>query len=234
MTDTRTLEKLHEIAQSLPEEARKEFDFCRLHPNEAQTIARSRRAFDALGALLAVFIAEVEEDITMTEAKQGGKLSRLKACNRITKRAKGTPRAALHGARIEGEYQYICDSYIVARLAYPHHLQLEEAPANVEKVNGGALITANKATANSPLELPDVRALNAYIKSEKAARKATKDRTPILWDFGEGLPAVNAEYLRDVLEVFPDAIGRHCAGHIYSGIYFESADGAAVLMPVKK
>lgn len=61
-----------------------------------------------------------------------------------------------------------------------------------------------------PLKLPSVSALKKYIKAERLQKKADggakfdESKKYVLYDFGEGLPLVNAEYLLICLQVLPD------------------------------
>ena len=70
------------------------------------------------------------------------------------------------------------------------------------------------------------------LRKEISRQRALKKKDPI-WDFGEGLPAVNASYLLSMLTVLPSATLFVCGGEA-SGVWFNSASGDGLLMPVHK
>ena len=227
MNNVKTLEKLHGIAELLPQEERAAFDFCRKHPDEA------RRVIDSLGVRVALMLADVERDLKSESAKGSGKLAQFKAINRIIKDAKTAPQTALHGAWNADGFQCVCDGFRLVRLVQP--LDLEKIPDNVQPIDAARVILGNKHNDGAQLALPDVATLKAYIKTEKARKKASKDKTAPVWDFGDDLPAVNAHFLLDMLEILPDATATVSKQRpVYSGIYFNSDNGDAVLLPIRK
>ena len=54
------------------------------------------------------------------------------------------------------------------------------------------------------------------------------------YDFGYGLPLVNAEYLLDMLEVFPDCKAFCAPGNAIRPVYFVSGDNDGLILPVRK
>ena len=76
----------------------------------------------------------------------------------------------------------------------------------------------------------DISEVKVYIKTEKAKRKKK-----IVWDFGEGKPAVNAQYLIDIMECFSEKVNAYYISE-NKLIYFVSKNKKteAVLMPVRK
>ena len=112
-------------------------------------------------------------------------------------------------------------------------LPLEEDQKNIERFDIDKCIE-NAAKNEKPLDVPDVPTLRTYIKTEKAVKKARKDRTPVVYDFGEGLPAVNAEYLLNALEILPGCVCRCSSSSILHPLYFVSAAGDALVCPVRK
>lgn len=231
MKNEKILENLHKIAVQLDDENKKVFDFCRKHPAELREVVAMN---PCIGSLIADMIATVERDISRENAKKSGSLSRLKAAERVIKSAKKQPRPALHGAWIADGMQYICDAYRAAR--FPEPLPLEKIPENIPPIDAARFFSDASKNAGECLNLPDIGTLKAYIKSEKAARKAEKNKTPLAWDFGENLPDVDAEFLLDFLEMFPDATAiANKTRPLWGMIYFSAPDGAeGVLLPVKK
>lgn len=176
---------------------------------------------------------EAAAEIRREEAKNGGKLSRMKAAERVIKSAKcyQPARECLHGAWIDSDdLQCICDGFSAYRLR--EHLPLEKIPERAEPIDAKRIVAPNQG---EPLTLPDLGELRAYIKTEKARLKAKKDKSAPVYDFGEGLPAVNAEYLLNALELLPGCTATASKERPeIRTIYFKSEAGEGVICPVRK
>ena len=189
----------------------------------------TKNAADIIEALKEEAAAEIRRE----EAKNGGKLNRQKAAERVIKSAKSCQpsRDCFHGFwKDSNGLQCICDSFQAYRLR--EALPLEPIPPKASPLDLSRVFEPNKGEA---LALPDVGELRAYIKEEKARKKATKDKTPPLYDFGDGLPAVNAEYLLNALELLPGCTAT--ASHVrplLNSIYFSSDAGDGLICPVRK
>jgi hypothetical protein len=189
--------------------------------------------FIDLWAELKALREEAAAEIRREEAKNGGKLNRTKAAERVIKSAKSYQAAheCFHGAWIDSAgRQCLCDSFQAYRLR--EALPLETLPEKISPIDLNRIISKN---LGATLELPDVGTLRAFIKTEKARKKAAKDKSLIIYDFGEGLPAVNAEYLLNALEILPGCTATASRENSQlRAIYFESPDGDGILMPVRK
>ena len=173
----------------------------------------------------------LQEDIRNEECSSKGALSALKAAQRILK-------TASYGVREELKFpwtdeqgrQILCDGYRLARLNEP--LPLPERPADLQYINYPAFLEPARNGRGERLEAPDVKALSAYIKTIKPT---LPKGGVVKWDFGEGLPMVDAQYLLELLALLPGA-ALYCTGKnpLISPIYFESESGDGVLMPVRK
>lgn len=86
------------------------------------------------------------------------------------------------------------------------------------------------------LQLPTIAELKAHIKIQKAENKGKKNFLPT-WDFGEGLPYVNANYLLNMQEIFRDVksvqLGKSSAKW-RSPLYFKSEIGDGILLGSKR
>ena len=230
MTNAKLLEKLYGIAEMLPPQGKERFELCR---KGSGTIKTYEQFADSLAVRLASLVIDVETDLKLEAAKSSGKLDRYKACSRILKRAMSDSREALHGAWIASGMQCICDSYVLVRLK--DHLDLEKLPDCFVAVNVERIVPKDKNLGGSVLDLPSIEELRGYIKIEKARLKSLKDESGVTWDFGKDLPSVNAQFLLDVLEIFPDAVAVASKTRpLLGAIYFSSSDGDCILLPVRK
>lgn len=177
---------------------------------------------------------DAEKNIRNAAAKSVGRLDRMKAMQRIIKSAKADNREVLHGAWIANGKQYVCDGFRIVSIYDP--LDLETIPDHVQPIDGERIMPKDGNAGGTVLDLPDVGTLRAYIKTEKARLKAEGNKKRgAVYDFGDGLPAVNAQFLFDMIEIFPDATATASKQRpTLSGIYFNSADGDGILLPVRK
>ena len=179
-------------------------------------------AGETLSAELAKLALALREEIQRSTAKSAGRGGALKAAQRLLKAAQ---REKFSFPYMEGDLQCFCSGYHAARLLEPLPLENTENDFSLSRVFAGPEKYAD------PLELPTVSELKAYIKITKAEPGRTRGER-VLYDFGEGLPAVNASYLLDMLELLPGcrATWKSCK----DPIYFISDTGDGVLLPVKK
>lgn len=178
---------------------------------------------------VSALIEDVKKDIATEEAKRAGRGNALKAARDIIKNA---DRDALRGAWVDkAGKQYICDGFRLAILDNP--LDLPGLPAGVSPVDYKCIMDAPRHNSLA-LTLPDPAELAAFVKSEKARKKAMADKTPPVYKFGDGLPRVNAAWLLNMLELLPGAAAfiSSCSGAL-SMIYFASDAGEGLLCPVR-
>lgn len=186
---------------------------------------------DAAQTLLRKLMGGLQDDIYKAERKTKGALSALKAAQRILKTASdaGNKRLAYPWTDEQGR-QILCDSYRLARLNEP--LPLPERPEGLECINHLAILEPARNGRGQRLEAPDVKDLRAHIKTVKPT---LPKGGVVKWDFGDGLPMVDAQYLLELLALLPGA-ALYCTGKnpLVSPIYFESESGDGVLLPVRK
>lgn len=120
---------------------------------------------------------------------------------------------------------------------------LPDMPHWLEPINEKRIFPATLEN-HVKLETPDARDVDALIKDDNAHKIRTKkrvmeyadnaDKKRGLYMWGQGLPAVNLHYLRDVLKVFPDAEFYMLKEKgAVSALYIKSTHGDALLCPVK-
>lgn len=185
----------------------------------------------AAQTLLRKLMGGLQEDIRKAECSSKGALSALKAAQRILK-------TSSYGVREELKFpwtdeqgrQILCDGFRLARLNEP--LPLPERPADLQYINYPAFLEPARNGRGQQLEAPDVKELRAHIKTVKPT---LPKGGVVKWDFGDGLPMVDAQYLLELLALLPGA-ALYCTGKnpLISPIYFESESGDGVLLPVKK
>lgn len=170
------------------------------------------RYYPALAAALEIWETSREE---VLRAKNG---SAYAAVKRVIKSAKNSIRN-VHGYWIDSEErQCFCDGYRAIRLK--KHMDGFDA---VEGINLDNLMTVDGEPTE--LQLPTIGELKACIAEQKG-------RSQKRYDFGDGLPLVNPEYLRDMMEIFPNAAVKSYG--INRPIIFESDAGDGLMLPIHK
>ena len=135
--------------------------------------------------------------------------------------------------------QCVCDGYRGFRLNSP--MELTAAPelsADGDRFNLAQIIAPLRKNALR-LTLPTVAEVRAQIKTDRAewaAKRRRKDEIfKARYDFGPGLPSVDANYLIDFLQLFPDGEAFTSEQKPYiTPIYFRSAGGEGILCPIRK
>lgn len=186
--------------------------------------------FDSLGGL----IAKSREEIAQAKAKASGKARFLKAMKSVIKSAKDTNRDNTFGAWTDKNGKQItCDGYRCLRSNEP----LEGLP-EVPGINISEIVDKAKDDNTVEMKLPtvgEVKARVAELKATKPGIYTGKLAKPVPYDFGEGLPMVNASFLLDMLAAFPDAEVCYISDKpLVTPIYFTGKDGDGVLLPIRK
>ena len=132
--------------------------------------------------------------------------------------------------------QCVCNGFQAFRLNAP--LPLEPRPADAPKPIDLVKIfpaPADLASEYRVIKLPDAAEVKAFAAVERAKSGRRKRKTEIMWDFGDGLPGVNVQFLIDLFNVFPDAsevyVKSDYARYI-SPMYVKAEGGDAVIMPL--
>lgn len=145
-----------------------------------------------------------------------------KAAPALRRLAKNSPREEQRGVFLDEQGRQIaCDGARAVRLNRP----IKGIPEVLPFLNFENLVSSRKGTRRD-LDTPDVGELRKEISRQRALKMDP------LWNFGEGLPTVNALFLRDMLDILPDA--KLCIyGSVNSGVWFESSAGDGILLPVR-
>lgn len=159
----------------------------------------------------------------------------IRAAERVIKNARTHTLAAYSGAFTSGGKQCVCDGYRLLRFRDPLPLPEAASGLDVEKNIGPA------SRYEIPLELPGVKDLRNLLKIAKMngtagnVRRVTSEKgktTGYIYDFGPGMPAVNANYLLDMLEALPGSAASFYK--VNCPIYFTAENGDGILLPVRK
>lgn len=165
--------------------------------------------------------------------------ARITACKHILKNTKYVPKEILKYANTIDGVQYITDGYRLIGLKTFVSVEENPNPATDTDIEWfKRTLSENNINGNeTALNLPDKKFLETYIKTKKAERKAegVKPRfaSAIRYNFGKGLPMVNAEYLLDMMNIFPNTT--FYANGEKKPIKIEDKDGnKGFLLPLRK
>lgn len=136
--------------------------------------------------------------------------------NAIKRIIKNATNSALKGVFIDVDGSACaCDGFRVVRL-YGRPDGLPTAPG----LNTSRFF--DKWEPGAGLLLPSVECLKYHIKNK------------MLYDFGNGMPHVDARYLLDMIRIFPDAAAYMGAKGVNDAIMFYSEYGDGLLLPCRK
>lgn len=177
-------------------------------------------------------LTSLRQDIREQANKKSGKGNVHKAMQAVIKSIPDY-RPDLKGYFMSGENNDIltvCDGFRIIRSFEP--LDVGEL---VKGFDANPIMTGAKNDSTEALELPTLSELKVYIKLQKAEQN-TRYAKELVYEFGEDLPLVNAQYLLDILTAFPEAKAYKKEGEsgIISAIYFVAEGGDAVLLPIRR
>lgn len=181
---------------------------------------------------LKALASDLAEQVRIEYAAARGVGNAAKTIRALLKSTKKDARTTLQYAWIDSAgHQCVCDGFRAFRLNEP--IPLEERPADAgDPINLDKIIPDVRHNYAS-MPLPSAKDVKAFIALERAAKGPKSD---VVWDFGEGKPAVNAAYLLDLMTVLPDATEIFYAttpNGVFSPLYAKSERGDAVLLPIR-
>ena len=198
MTNTEMLQRVNELALYLEKAETDLYHDC---------VANGFREIPGMAGKLATLTLTLWDDIANEEARKSGRGSAQTAAKRIIKNAIARqPREYLHGSWMENGKQCLCDGYRGVILDSPIP-GLPHAKTDLSAMSLDRILSPSRANHGATLSLPTVGELKAAIKvhdaEERVRRAKAKDRKPLTWDFGEGLPAVNGNCCPDAPPPLP-------------------------------
>ncbi|MBQ1847290.1 MAG: hypothetical protein II135_04720 [Clostridia bacterium] len=202
---------------------------------EALAYARSVNALiDALARIEYYTL----EDMKNHAAKSAGRADVKKLLERVCKSAEkirpGSPLSK--DVRDADGRQIVCDGYRLYRITEPVELAAEYDGAGADSPAIRIANTIKTSDYTRELPVPTAADLKIIIAEQKAKNKASKSKckVPAIYDFGDGFPAVNAEYLLDVINLYGENVKLTAGVNNYSMIYIEGEIGDGLICPVKK
>ena len=163
---------------------------------------------------------------------------REKAAVRIVKNCSPAMSCKYMGIIHDDNKYCILDGYRLVRFSAPVD-GIEDAPGTFDTVKA----IGDKSKYSAALPLPTVKEIKDDMKLAKLAGTdinhiritRTGKRIDCNYDFGYGLPMVNAKYLIDMIEALPEAIAYYNPEHaLCNPIYFDGGEDDGILLPVRK
>ena len=235
MTPEKLLENLYAIAYSLPEQERR--FFCALEP----AIDPNTHGEISAGHQLALLIRAIRTDMAQQYKRVDKRRTSTAALRRLYNSSvskQGGIRSHFAGAFLDEQgRQCITDGFTLLRLNTPSTVLQWAPPPNDPHVYDTMPELLNSDGATVTLNLPTAAEVRAKIASDKAKFKASSrpkyENFSTCFNWGFGLPMVNALYLLDILEALPGCTAA-CRPNELSCVYFHSPDGDALIMPIRK
>ncbi len=235
MTPEKLLENLYAIAYSLPEQERR--FFCALEPVSDPYGSDMINA----GHQLALLIRAIRTDMAQQYQRDDKRRTSAAAIRRIGKASaskQGKLRPHFAGAFLDEQgRQCVTDGFVLLRLNKPSNVLEWAQTPNDPHVYDTMPELLNSDGATVTLNLPTAAEVRAKIASDKAKFKASSrskyEDFSTCYNWGDGLPMVNALYLLDILEALPGCTAA-CRPNELSCVYFHSPDGDALIMPIRK
>ena len=137
----------------------------------------------------------------------------------------------------DAEMYCVLDGFRLVRYAAP----LENFPTAAQTFDTNKAI-GDKSRYNIKLALPTVKDLKADIKIAKLSGMDV-NRIHVIrkgkcmdfgYDFGYGMPMVNAKWLIDMIEALPDAAAYAVKDYSCNPIYFTDGENDGILLPIRK
>lgn len=235
MTPEKLLENLYAIAYSLPETERRYF--CALEP----AIDPNTHGGINAGHQLALLVRAIRTDMAQQYKRDDKRRTSAAALRRLYNASvskQGCIRPHFAGAFLDEQgRQCVTDGFVLLRLNKPSNVLEWAQTPNDPHVYDTMPELLNSDGATVTLNLPTAAEVRAKIASDKAKFKAPSrskyEDFSTCYNWGDGLPMVNALYLLDILEALPGCTAA-CRPNELSCVYFHSPDGDALIMPIRK
>lgn len=175
--------------------------------------------------------ADLEAQLRLETAAQNGTTSATKVLTKLLNALKKhDTRESLHYAWIDANgRQCICDGFQAYRLNDP--LPLEPRPDDAGKPIDLDRVIPPNVEGWKRLPLPSVKELRSFIAVERA-KNGGKRGANAVWSFGDHAPSVNADYLLNAVQVFPNAATIFW-DTLVTPLVIRDESGDAVILPIR-
>lgn len=207
--------------------------FCKWAAENGATIDKPAASLDPKIYALAVLYTEAKAEHNNELAKSAGKLDTKKAAESMLKIMRESRPQAGTVKTSDGKYIF-SSPYHGIRIADNFNItEWQGAAPDFERIfNQYAQNAGERLTPPSAAELKEI------IRKTKAENKGKNKyaKTAPLYDFGENAPAVNAEYLLQIMQALGEDLTITAAAErpTVSGLYIYTDIGDAILMPSRK
>jgi hypothetical protein len=193
-----------------------------------------RRDIENFEGVMAKVLLGCLDEIYAESAKTSGRGNTAKACKRILKASiRGDADLVWIG---KDGYQYFTSGYHGVALENPIDFPMVDDSFHkcpgVEQVIHPDSLSKDYAF----IDLPTINMIKQHKKLCKAEGRVVQEgkKKFYVWDFGENMPYVNADYLLDVMEALPNCQGWYDTKKPnFSPIFVTSDFGTGIIMPIR-
>lgn len=217
------------------EENKKLFDFCitKLLPEtghglDTEIVGDKPEAF-----ALAVIYTEAKKEYNNEIAKSAGKLDAKKAAESMVKKMRES-RPQAGAVKTPDGYYIFASPYHGIRIADNFNITAwQGVPPDFDRIFDQC--AENRGERLTPPSAAELKEIIRKTKAENKGKKKYAKAVP-LYDFGENAPAVNAEYLLQIMQAIGEDLTITAAAErpTVSGLYLNSNNGDAILLPIRK
>lgn len=207
--------------------------FCKWAAESGATIDKPAASLDPKIYALAVIYTEAKAEYNNEIAKSAGKLDTKKAAERMINELRAARSYAGKIKTPDGKYIYCsgCHGIRITDAFDVPDWQGATPEVIIECFNTCAQNNGERLTP------PSIAELKNTIRQTKAENKIMGKyaKAPAIYDFGEGLPMVDAQRLLDIMQALGEVTITAAANNpTVKGLYLNSNIGDAVLLPIRK
>ena len=194
-----------------------------------------------MSGIVGEIIRVLKQDIINVENKKNGKSKQAAVIKSVIKTAQKyyKNKKEWHTSYIVDGKQYVADGHRMFIFSNPvEGVPISEPDKAVTREITDIAQGVPLSVFTGILDVPDRAKLAVYIKAEKAKKKQMfknmRNVPPIMFNFGEGKPIVNAEYLLDVIDGIPDVELKYNENHLNYAMHGKGTNGSVIILPLNK
>jgi len=178
-----------------------------------------------------LLLVDLEAQLRLETAARSGNVNATRTIAKLLKDLEKDPREGLRYPWIDEEgRQCVCDGFQAYRLR--EHLPLIERPANAGKAIDLSRVIPPSVEGWKSLPMPSAKEIRSFIATERAKWTGRRCDFAPKWDFGPNEPSVNAYYLLNAAQVFPDA-AEIFWDTLVTPLVVRGEIGEAVILPIR-